>query len=555
MRGFSNNSRSLVGLATIFGLALFIVVLALLVHGIANAGEPQTTASMAEGSAPQTVISRLHQSQGEEPVHPPPDQACRLCHSDTEREITFPSGETLAVAVDLEGLSRSAHGDQAATPLACTDCHMANEFQIPHEPVTAEDLRSYEIARAATCEQCHVQPHITSHPGPESENPVICTDCHGAHNTLTAVEWQTGQGTETCVNCHVESGVPITDPVMLSQIIRDGMFAEKANSDYCLGCHGQEGLSFTFPNGDQISLTVNANDLHSSVHGAENRWGQLECADCHGKKTYPHEPVLVTSAREYQLASNQRCERCHERHFEKALDSVHGAALQSGNLEAAMCTDCHGAHDTPIPDVPRERISYTCRKCHSTIFDAYAESVHGAALLEESNPDVATCIDCHGVHDISDPTTNLARARSPELCATCHADEELMAKYGISTDVFETYLDDFHGTTASLLDPDAVVLTAVCYDCHGVHDIRPVDDPETGIKANLLVACQQCHPDANENFPDAWTSHYQPSPTNNTLVWLVDTFYAFVIPVTVGGLGFLVATDIFRRVRTRLFRR
>ena len=39
---------------------------------------------------------------------------------------------------------------------------------------------------------------------------------------------------------------------------------------------------------------------------------------------------------------------------------------------------------------------------------------------------------------------------SPELCASCHADEELMAPYDISTDVFETYVDDFHGTTVIL---------------------------------------------------------------------------------------------------------
>jgi hypothetical protein len=88
-----------------------------------------------------------------------------------------------------------------------------------------------------------------------------------------------------------------------------------------------------------------------------------------------------------------------------------------------------------------------------------------------------------------------------------------------------------------------------------VHDIRPVDDPHNGIKVNLLETCRQCHPDASENFSDAWTSHYQPSLEHNPLVYLVDTFYGVVIPVTVAGLGFLVATDIFRRVRLRLKRR
>ena len=58
--------------------------------------------------------------------------------------------------------------------------------------------------------------------------------------------------------------------------------------------------------------------------------------------------------------------------------------------------------------------------------------------------------------------------------------------------------------------------------------------------------------DATENFPDSWTSHYRPSLQHNPLVFLVDQFYAIIIPLTVGGLGFLVLTDVFRRVRDRL---
>ena len=79
-----------------------------------------------------------------------------------------------------------------------------------------------------------------------------------------------------------------------------------------------------------------------------------------------------------------------------------------------------------------------------------------------------------------------------------------------------------------------------------------VDDPDAGIKVNLLETCQQCHPDATENFPDAWTSHYQPSIENNPLVYMVDLFYAVLIPATLGVLSFLVIIDIYRRVVTRL---
>jgi hypothetical protein len=133
-----------------------------------------------------------------------------------------------------------------------------------------------------------------------------------------------------------------------------------------------------------------------------------------------------------------------------------------------------------------------------------------------------------------------------------------MTRYGISTNVFDSYVADFHGETVALFeheDPSLPSDKAVCFDCHGVHNIRPVDDPENGIKANLLIACRQCHPDATENFPDAWTSHYEPSLEHNPLVYLVDSFYQVVIPVTLIGLGFLILTDIYRRVKTRIKRK
>ncbi|MBK7452544.1 MAG: hypothetical protein IPJ46_02160 [Anaerolineales bacterium] len=37
-----------------------------------------------------------------------------------------------------------------------------------------------------------------------------------------------------------------------------------------------------------------------------------------------------------------------------------------------------------------------------------------------------TCIDCHGVHNIQDPTTAQFRNETPQLCAKCHANDTLM---------------------------------------------------------------------------------------------------------------------------------
>jgi len=75
-----------------------------------------------------------------------------------------------------------------------------------------------------------------------------------------------------------------------------------------------------------------------------------------------------------------------------------------------------------------------------------------------------------------------------------------MQKYGISTNVVQSYLEDFHGRSVALIGvqgKDIPVREAVCTDCHGTHDIQKVDRPQFAvIKANLLETCQKCHPDA-----------------------------------------------------------
>ncbi len=130
-----------------------------------------------------------------------------------------------------------------------------------------------------------------------------------------------------------------------------------------------------------------------------------------------------------------------------------------------------------------------------------------------------------------------------------------MAEYGISTQVFDTYVADFHGTTVQLFEvlaPDQETNKPVCIDCHGVHHIVATGDPESTVfQENLLSTCQRCHPDATANFPTAWLSHYQPTPDEATLVFLVRLFYRILIPLVIGLMVLYVLMDVFRRLRTR----
>jgi predicted CXXCH cytochrome family protein len=329
--------------------------------------------------------------------------------------------------------------------------------------------------------------------------------------------------------------------------------SEQVTNEECLTCHGSEGIEVRFPSGDRVDAYVDAQVFAESVHGKQG----LTCVNCHPDKSegYPHRPLTANSARVYTMQRYEAsCAACHFSKYAAQLDSVHATALERGYPEAAICVDCHGAHDVQSPDQPRSLIPQTCRQCHSAIYDQYEESVHGEALLDESNPDVPTCIDCHGVHNIDDPTTIEFRLNSPELCAGCHTDPEIMDKYGLSTAVLETYVADFHGTTVTLFEqqtPDQETNKAVCFDCHGVHDIRHTDDPESHVvRENLAETCQQCHPDATESFPAAWTSHYIPSREKTPLVFFVNQFYAFLIPTVLGSMGLFVLSDVWRRIRS-----
>jgi predicted CXXCH cytochrome family protein len=322
--------------------------------------------------------------------------------------------------------------------------------------------------------------------------------------------------------------------------------------DDCLACHDTPGLQTTLPSGEVLYLSVDSVTYLSSTHG---RLGYA-CVQCHTDITsVPHDPIRAETRRDFALNLYTTCARCHEGMYQSTLDSVHQRELAAGNENAAVCTDCHGAHDIGPPSVPRSKIPRTCRNCHSEIYARYAESVHGEALIGEGNPDVPTCVDCHGVHELAGPSNSPFRLFSPQICAECHADQQLMSRYGISTDVFETYVSDFHGTTVVIFEaiaPGQETNKPVCIDCHGVHDMRQVNDPESRvIKENLLSTCQRCHPDATANFPDSWLSHYRPSPEHAPLVYYVNLFYKVLIPTTIGGLLLFVVVDGSRKILDR----
>ena len=323
-----------------------------------------------------------------------------------------------------------------------------------------------------------------------------------------------------------------------------GQAAQEAVA-YCLGCHADRELSLELKDGTSMSLFVDEKDFTESVHGS-----QLICTDCHAKYDQDHPSgKTFDSQRAYVAASYESCKQCHFDSYTRTLESVHYDLLKAGNESAPVCTDCHGKHNIQNPHAKRTMVSRSCATCHVELYQTYARSVHGKALIEDGNQDVPACADCHTHHQIQQPGTKFLLA-TPEICSRCHGDTALMTKYGISTTVAQTYLADFHGVTASLtrdLPADEQRVVVTCVECHSSHDIAsPRLKGEEAMKATVAGACAKCHQGASPGFPAAWLSHYAPSLQHAPLVYLVDLFYKFFIPFVVVGLVLHLLLHVYR---------
>jgi len=439
---------------------------------------------------------------------------CLDCHARPGIIKYFQNNESLIAYVDPDKFLASAHNS-----LSCAGCH-PDFTGGKHAVRVFKSKAQYRVRSSLICRQCHADEQFKQHAvhrglllEEKSGKPIICVNCHGSHT--------------------------------ISQLSGKSSFTNE--EQYCLKCH-DHSATMRFNNDETIPLKVDHQLLKISVHG------KLSCSDCHfGFSSEEHPHRNFRTRRDFTLASSESCRRCHFDKYTKTLESIHYTMLSQGKLSAPVCTDCHGAHE--VYAVGKERIvsAKRCQRCHAKEYDTYAGSVHGNALLNEHNQDVPVCVDCHTAHTIEDPLSMNYRERIPEMCSNCHAKKEVVGKYGLSTDVVRTYLSDFHGVSLGLYKmqkgefakPGKVI--AVCTDCHGTHNIMNTRGAEAAVvKANLLKRCQKCHADANEHFPDAWLSHYEPSLKQAPLVFLAGLTYQIFIPILLVGFVLQILLHIWR---------
>jgi cytochrome b subunit of formate dehydrogenase len=158
------------------------------------------------------------------------------------------------------------------------------------------------------------------------------------------------------------------------------------------------------------------------------------CTDCHGTHDLRTAQDPASTINRFRLAST--CGKCHEKEMQGYSNSSHGRAVALGIGDAPTCTSCHDEHLIKSPRDPTARVKpehiarELCGDCHTNpelvskfgvaagVVESYLDSYHGWAADRRSQL-VATCVDCHNVHEIRSPLDPASSVHVENIVATC----------------------------------------------------------------------------------------------------------------------------------------
>jgi hypothetical protein len=124
----------------------------------------------------------------------------------------------------------------------------------------------------------------------------------------------------------------------------------------------------------------------------------------------------------------------------------------------------------------------TCFECHMVMkgpSDKFKDDIHYKHGI--------SCVNCHGGDAQEDSDLAMSAARGfkpyplrkgvPDFCGTCHGDAAFMRRYAPSqrVDQLARYRRSVHGVQFA----QGNMAAANCIDCHGIHDTRAVNDPQS----------------------------------------------------------------------------
>ncbi|GAB4327595.1 MAG: cytochrome c3 family protein [Calditrichia bacterium] len=380
------------------------------------------------------------------------------------------------------------------------------------------------------------------------------------------------QENSVCLECHSDPEMTGTnrDGIEASMFVDAKVFGSSVHADLeCVDCHTDLQDLEDFPH-DESLKEVDCSTCHedAAIEYQETAHGLKivgleelapKCWDCHGNHN------ILSSADPYSKTYFQNlpntCCGCHESRNksnrtnvkqpcikEQYWRGVHGKLVQSGDDSAPTCNTCHPAHSIrkqidPQSVTHKMNIGILCGECHTEELELFAQSIHAEAL-RHGIISSASCVDCHGEHEILHPDSATFYS-SFEACAECHNDDKLIQKYGINIVAVSTYNDSYHGLSVKLGNKRA----ATCSSCHGNHLILPESDPASTIHAeNLVNTCGKCHPASTPEFAHSYTHETMLIKENPVNYW-VSVIYIVLIVVVIGGMFLHNAIIFWRYIR------
>jgi cytochrome b subunit of formate dehydrogenase len=330
----------------------------------------------------------------------------------------------------------------------------------------------------------------------------------------------------------------------------------------CLGCHDARKAKLEGPDAQGKAHTLRG--IPSDKYG-QSVHSMMQCVTCHADIKDNAEKGNVHAKNSAQPLKKVDCAGCHQELWEQT--EKHGRAADrprlgvvAKNIEAyrksfharpssedktkpnAECNDCHDVHSFNVP--PKNTPEYTqwrlsipalCgAKCHTDQLEAYKGSVHGQEISKNMLAQAAVCSDCHTAHAIGNTSGDPFKLTVTSNCGGCH-DEQ-----------FKTYKETFHGRITTL----GYAYTAKCFDCHGSHEIKRVDDPQSKVApANRIETCEQCHnPKKGLAKVSTGFASFQPHGSAHNLARYPQMWVAFQMMT-----GLLVGTFAFFWLHTALW--
>ncbi len=476
-------------------------------------------------------------------------QTCLKCH----------------VQKSIQSYKTSIH---AKKNVGCESCHLGGH--------SSKKISKNEVANV--CGKCHGSHEKNFNNSIHqmvlqtgNKNAPTCTDCHGSHQILTnkmSIESQ------SCLKCHLDEKIFPGEGRGSAKFVSEYKTSIHASIEKngeeaagCSDCHGNHLIQN--PENPSASTTRTrmpetcgkchkdiVDKFYNSAHGKSllnKSVAAPTCADCHSE----HSIKAIKKADEFSKINQvEMCLNCHinqklpHKNYkgEEVLishykDSYHYKALQEGKLNAATCSDCHGAHDMnkfddPSSNIYKKNIAATCGQvnCHVKQFAEYKGSIHEVSLSTKNNSEAPTCTNCHGNHQILKKSEQGNIISNPKglvnLCSSCHNSVEMVKKYDLPTGRTSSYMNSFHGLAVR----GGSKVAANCESCHGSHNIRPSSDSLSSIsKKNLPSTCGTCHPGATTVLLNSPIHNIKPEVESPWLYW-ISRFYIFMIVAVIGGM-------------------